>query len=123
LRNIEKAWEEKRAKAKAEKVAYQEEARKVKEEHDKKINAIYQQERDRLAKEKEAEENIEEIKKAKEQAKRDVYGLSPQEQEEKRKKRAEKFTLAKKIAFNIFNPKKEYEIMMGKDVKRRRRKK
>lgn len=64
---------------------------------------------------------MEEIKRAKEQARRDVYGLSPEEREEKRKKRGETIQLAKKIAVNILNPSEELRIIEGKPERKPRR--
>jgi len=61
LKKAEKNWELKRKKAQQEKAKYEE----IKRKHEAKLQKIYNQEKDKLAKEKEKTDEIERVKQLK----------------------------------------------------------
>ena len=117
LKQAEKQWEVRRKQAQTEKIKLQ----KIKAVQDKKMQKLYNEEVKHLKKEKEATDEIERIKQLKEQARKDVYGLTPEEKAQKQKEFREKTDKVLGFVARVLIPPKVKPHKMTKEEKREKR--
>lgn len=86
LKQIERNWELKRKKSQQEKAKYE----KIKKKHEAKLQKVYDKEIKRLQKIKDKEDEIAKVKQLKENARKQVMGLTPEEKAEEQKNWQEK---------------------------------